>query len=243
MKYISAHQAQFIPQLSFFAKIKTVDAYVCLDNLKYSRHSFQTRNKIKIDSNEGWTYLLVPVKKTPQGTKFNELFIDNSTNWKKKHLKSIQLSYSKAKFFDEIYSDVEKIYLKDYTYLKEIVIEFIKYGMKVFQINTEFLLSSDLKKEGFNTENKKSIYVLDLVKFLNGDKFLFGKNYWKYFLIKDKKKFKESNVEYFLQEFEFKEYPQLHGSFVSGLSFIDLLFNIGKNDSAKFCLILGDLDK
>ena len=67
MKYISAHQAQFIPQLSFFAKIKTVDTYVCLDDLKYSRHSFQTRNKIKIDSNEGWTYLLVPVKKTPQG--------------------------------------------------------------------------------------------------------------------------------------------------------------------------------
>ena len=110
---------------------------------------------------------------------------------KKKHLKSIQLSYSKAKFFDEIYSDVEKIYLKDYTYLKEIVIEFIKYGMKVFQINTEFLLSSDLKKEGFNTENKKSIYVLDLVKFLNGDKFLFGKNYWKYFSVEDKKNLKK----------------------------------------------------
>jgi len=236
LKYISAHQAQFIPQLSFFAKIKTVDIYVCLDDLKYSRHSFQTRNKIKIDSNEGWTYLLVPVKKTPQGTNFNELFIDNNTNWRKKHLKSIQLSYSKAKFFDDIYPDIEKIYSKDYLYLKEIVIEFIKYGIEVFQIKTEFLLSSDLKKKGFYTKNKKSIYVLDLIKFLNGNKFLFGKNYWKYFTVEDKKKFEKSNVEYLLQEFEFKEYPQLHGSFVSGLSFIDLLFNIGKNDGAKFLL-------
>ena len=83
MKYISAHQPQFIPQLSFFAKIKTVEVYVCLDNLKYSRHSFQTRNKIKIDSKEGWCYFLVPVKKRPQGTNFNELEIDFSTDWKK----------------------------------------------------------------------------------------------------------------------------------------------------------------
>ena len=159
MKYISAHQAQFIPQLSFFAKIKTVDTYVCLDDLKYSRHSFQTRNKIKIDSNEGWTYLLVPVKKTPQGTNFNELFIDNSTNWKKKHLKSIQLSYSKAKFFDEIYSDIEKIYSKEYIYLKEIVIEFLRYGIKVFQIKTEFLLSSDLKKKKVLIQKIKNLFM------------------------------------------------------------------------------------
>lgn len=236
MNYISAHQAQFIPQLSFFAKIKSVEIYVCLDNLKYSRHSFQTRNKIKIDSEDGWTYLLVPVKKVPQGTNFNQLIIENSQNWKKKHLKAIQLAYSNSKYYDEIYPDIEKIYKKDYEFLKEIVIDFIKYGIEVFDIKTKFLLSSDLANQGFKTENKKSLYVLDLIKYLDGNKFLFGKNYWKYFTVEDKKKFKENGVEYLLQEFDFKEYPQLHGSFVSGLSFIDLLFNIGKKDSAKFLL-------
>ena len=100
MKYVSAHQPQFIPQLSFFAKIKVVEIYVCLDNLKYSRHSFQTRNKIKIDSIDGWSYLLVPVKKSSQGTNFNELLIDYSQDWKKKHLKAIRLAYSNAKYFD-----------------------------------------------------------------------------------------------------------------------------------------------
>ena len=236
LKFISAHQAQFIPQLSFFSKIQTVDTYVCLDDLKYSKYSFQTRNKIKVNSNEGWTYLLVPVKKTPQGTNFNELIIDNTKNWRKKHLKSIKFSYSKAKFFDEIYPDIQKIYSKDHLYLNEIVIEFIRYGMKVFQIKTEFLLSSDLKKQGFYTESKKSIYILDLIKFLNGTKFLFGKNYWKYFTAEDKKKFNKSNIEYLSQKYEFKQYPHLHGSFISGLSFIDLLFNIGKNNSAEFLI-------
>ncbi len=236
MKYVSAHQAQFIPQLSFFAKIKSVEVYICLDDLKYSRHSFQTRNKIKIDSEEGWTYLLVPIKKSPQGTNFNELLIENSQNWKKKHLKAIQLAYSNAKFFDEIYPDIEKIYNDESIYLKDIVVKFIRYGIEVFDIKTEFLLSSDLKKKGFKTENKKSLYVLDLIKFINGTKFLFGKNYWKYFTVEDKMIFQKNKIEYLLQEFEFKEYPQLHGSFVSGLSFIDLLFNIGKKDSSKFLL-------
>ena len=45
MKLVSAHQPQFFPHLSFFEKIATVDSYVCLDKLKYSRHSYQTRNK------------------------------------------------------------------------------------------------------------------------------------------------------------------------------------------------------
>ena len=77
--------------------------------------------------------------------------------------------------------------------------------MKSFEIETEFLLSSDLSKQGFKTENKKSLYVLDLIKYLQGTKFLFGKNYWKYFTVDDKKAFKENNVEYLLQEFDFKE--------------------------------------
>tara|TARA_Y100000590_G_scaffold356016_1_gene410034 strand:- start:224 stop:952 length:729 start_codon:yes stop_codon:yes gene_type:complete len=236
LKYISAHQPQFIPQLSFFAKIKVVDVYVCLDSLKYSRHSFQTRNKIKIDSMNGWCYLLVPVKKSPQGTNFDKLLIDYSQDWKKKHLKAIKLAYSNAKYFEEIFTDIEKIYKKNSIYLKDIVIDFIYYGIKSFDIKTEFLLVSDLIKEGFKTDNKKSLYVLDLIRYLKGTKFLFGKNYWKYFTVEDKRKFDQNNVEYKLQEFEFSQYPQLHGSFVPGLSFIDLLFNLGKEDSKKFLL-------
>jgi len=236
LKYISAHQPQFIPQLSFFAKIKEVSTYVCLDNLKYSRHSFQTRNKIKIDSNEGWSYLLVPVKKSPQGTNFDELLIDYSQDWKKKHLKSIRLAYSKAKYFEEIYSDIQKIYQKEFVYLKEAVVDFIIYGINSFEINTEFLLVSDLHKQGFKTDRNKSMYVLDLIKYLKGTKFLFGKNYWKYFSVEDKREFDQNNIEYLLQEFDFKPYPQLHGSFVPGLSFLDLLFNLGKKQSQKFLL-------
>ena len=236
MKYISAHQPQFLPQLSFFAKIKVVEVYVCLDNLKYSRHSFQTRNKIKIDSIDGWSYLLVPVKKSSQGTNFNELLIDYSQDWKKKHLKAIRLAYSNAKYFDEIFSDIQKIYEKKSVYLSDIVVNFIHYGIESFDIDTKFLLSTDLHEEGFKTDKKKSIYVLELVKYLKGTKFLFGKNYWKYFSVEDKRIFEENNVEYTLQEFEFMPYPQLHGSFVPGLSFIDLLFNLGKKDSTKFLL-------
>ena len=48
MKLVSAHQPQFFPHLSFFEKISVSDTYVCLDKLKYSRHSYQTRNKIKM---------------------------------------------------------------------------------------------------------------------------------------------------------------------------------------------------
>tara|TARA_B100000674_G_C37856284_1_gene922557 strand:- start:344 stop:1078 length:735 start_codon:yes stop_codon:yes gene_type:complete len=234
MKYISAHQPQFFPHLSFFEKISCVDTYVCLDTLKYSRHSFQTRNKIKIDSDTGWTWIFVPIKYNSDFYYFDQYLIDNTTNWKKKHLKSIQLAYSKSKYFEEIFEDLKKIYSKEHIRLSDIVLDIIYYGIKTFEIKTDFILYSEMLKDGFKPKESKGLWVLELTKYLNGTKFLFGENATNYLTDFDKESFKKNNVEFVFQKYEFKQYPQLHGSFVPALSFTDLLFNIGKEDGAKF---------
>ena len=234
MKFISAHQSQFIPHLSFFEKIASVDTYICLDTLKYSRHSYQTRNKIKIDSDTGWTWLFVPINANPDHYFFDDYIIDNSTEWKKKHLKSFQLAYSKSKYFEEIFEDLKHIYTKEHKKLTDIVLDIIYYGLKVFKIDTEFILYSDMLKDGFNPKEKKGLWVLELTKYLNGTKFLFGQNAINYLTSSDKECFKKNNVKCVFQKYEFIQYPQLHGSFVPALSFVDLLFNIGKKDGAKF---------
>ena len=89
-------------------------------------------------------------------------------------------------------------------------------------------------KDGFKPKESKGLWVLELTKYLNGTKFLFGENTTNYLTDFDKESFKKNNVEFVFQKYEFKQYPQLHGSFVPALSFTDLLFNIGKEDGAKF---------
>ena len=234
MKLVSAHQPQFFPHLSFFEKIATVDSYVCLDKLKYSRHSYQTRNKIKIDSDTGWAWIFVPLKKNDNNYNFDDYFIDYSFDWKKKHLKSFLLAYSKAKYFEEIFEDIKKIYLKDHLTLKDIVIDVIYYGIKAFNIKTEFIMYSELLNKGFKPKQSKGLWVLELAKYLQADEFLFGQNAINYLTASDKEAFKKNNIKDVYQNYDFKQYPQLHGSFVPALSFVDLLFNIGKEDASKF---------
>ncbi len=234
MKLVSAHQPQFFPHLSFFEKISVSDTYVCLDKLKYSRHSYQTRNKIKIDSDSGWTWIFVPLKKNSDNYNFDDYFIDSSFDWKKKHLKSFSLAYSKAKYFEEIFEDIKKIYDKEHIILKDIVIDIILYGIQAFNIKTEFIMYSDLLKSGFNPKKSKGLWVLELAKYLEADEFLFGQNAINYLTDSDKEAFKNSGIKDTYQDYEFMQYPQLHGSFVPALSFVDLLFNIGKDEGSKF---------
>ena len=236
MKILSAHQLQFIPWLGFFSKINFSQKYVILDDLKYSSLSFQTRNKIKNISKNNWTWLIIPINKKSTENFFSEVLIDEKNyNWKKKHLKTIYQSYSKTKYFDEIYSDIEAIYKFQEINLSKFIYKFVEYGLKTFEINTEIFFQSILHKQGLSRLNKKSKLLLDITKYLNCDCFLFGSNADNYFLEKEKRYFKENNVQYLFQKYKHPRYKQIHpGNFLPNLSFLDILFNCGKINSTNF---------
>ena len=74
---------------------------------------------------------------------------------------------------------------------------------------------------------------IKLAKYLQADEFLFGQNAINYLTASDKG-IQKNNIKDVYQNYDFKQYPQLHSSFVPALSFVDLLFNIGKEDASKF---------
>lgn len=236
MKILSAHQLQFIPWLGYFSKIKTSKKYVFLDNLKYSNLSFQTRNKIRNISLDNWTWLIIPINKKSTENFFSDVLIDErNKNWKSKHLKTIHQSYSKTKYFDEIFTDIENIYKSDEMNLSKFIYKFVNYGMKTFEIDTEIFFQSTLHDQGLSRLNKKSQLLLDITKYLDCDCFLFGSNANKYFFDEEKFFFKKNNVNYLFQKYNHPEYKQIHpGDFLPNLSFIDILFNCGKINSAKY---------
>jgi len=46
--------------------------------------------------------------------------------------------------------------------------------------------------------------------------------------------FLKSNIDFMINEFHPKVYSQINGEFISHLSIIDILFNIGFNDTANY---------
>ena len=72
---ITAHQPNYLPWLGFFHKMYTVDKFVILDNIQFTKNMFIQRNKIKTSNGE--LMLTVPVR-VKIDTLIKDVLIDNS---------------------------------------------------------------------------------------------------------------------------------------------------------------------
>lgn len=61
-----------------------------------------------------------------------------------KHSRFIQMNYGKTKGYDEVWPEIEHIFSKDYKYLIELDMDTVYAMRKLFAINTEMILQSDL---------------------------------------------------------------------------------------------------
>ena len=219
-----AHQPEFLPWLGNISKATIGDVYFILDTVQYCKNLFQNRNKIRIKGGDGWHWLIIPIK---GGRKklmnWQDVMIDNSQPWKRKHLNSIKMSYSRAPYFKQIYNEIESIYNNfSGEKLIDFLMEIIKYAHKKFRIDVPVYRTSDLVKLGYDISGNKSDLILNMCKAVNAKTFIFGVLGRDYM---EKDKFNE--IEYRFQNFEHPTYNQIHNEFVSHMSFIDLLFNYG----------------
>jgi hypothetical protein len=217
---LTAHQPLFLPYLGHFAKIADSDIFVYLDTVSYSKWGWKSRNKIR--TSEGWLWLVVPILTRGQhNQRLNQVKIDNSQKWKKKHLKAIEMAYSKAPFFESYIDFFRDVYKMEWIYLSDLNEKFIHFFIKELGINVEFIKASSLP---FSLEGEKSDLVLDLCKKMKADVFIFGKTGKTYAKVQD---FESSGIKIIFQEYTHPEYFQVHGEFIPYMSIIDLLFNCG----------------
>ena len=84
--------------------------HISSNNLQWSINSSYNKqtltNRTYIDSSNGELMLTVPIKHSGKNVprKFSKIKIDNSSNWKKTHYKSIKICYQSSPFF-EFYED------------------------------------------------------------------------------------------------------------------------------------------
>ncbi len=102
-------QPGFLPWLGFFEQMYRCDVFVFLDNVQYTKRDWRSRNRIKTP--EGACWLTLPVKTKSRYTQLiKDTELDNSQNWKGKHLNSIKMNYSRATYFGSLYPKIEEIY-------------------------------------------------------------------------------------------------------------------------------------
>ena len=220
---LTIHQPEFMPWLGFFDKINLSDTVVLLDNVQYRNKYFQNRNKIKGVNGEVW--INVPIirnGKTRNIGLIKDIQINNNENWSQKILKSIEFNYKKSKDFNIYYPIINDIFNKEWKLLVDLNVHIIKEFSNILNINTKIIRSSELDIEG-NGEK----LILDICKKFSPQQYISGptgiagrgKEY--------EPNFNKEKIEVIYHDFKHPIYEQLHGPFVSHMSFIDKLFNNG----------------
>jgi len=212
-KIVSIHQPNFIPWLGFFDKMAKSDILVIYDNSTVKKNSIVNRNKIKTP--QGATWLTVPIHASLT-MPVNQWTIDNSSSWNEDHLKTLFFNYKRAKFFDKIYPEIEKIYSRKHKFLIDLNLELIKFIAKMLNIKTKIEISSGLKAEG-----EKNEILIDMVKKAKGNIYLSGDGSRDYI---DEKLFEKADIELRWQNYKPPQYSQLWGEFIPHLSALDFLF-------------------
>ncbi len=222
---IAIHQPNFLPWIGYFNKIKKSDIFIFLDDVQFEQgKTFTSRTKIICNGNETW--MTVPIKKKSELNNIRETSVDNNIFWKKKHLKTLQLNYSKTPFFEEVFSIIEKNYNINGIYITDYNIPLIIDICCYLDLKTRFLRSGEIvAAESLKGWDKILSLILETeaTTYLSGS----GAGSKRYVNANDLKK---HHIDLEWQNYKPVKYNQVNnkGDFIPNLSIIDLLFNYGK---------------
>jgi hypothetical protein len=152
--------------------------------------------------------------------KINEVQINNTTNWSKKHLQALITNYSRAPYFKAYISIFEDIFSKEWDLISELNIHLVERLREALQLQEKpTIISSE-----FDLREEPTDRLIDICKAFGADTYLAGQGAAGYM---DVARFEENGLKVITQDVKHPVYPQLFKDFQSHLSIVDLLFNCG----------------
>ena len=222
-------QPTYLPWLGYFELIATADVVVFLDTVQFEKQSWQCRNRLK-GSNGQPFWLSVPLMEHALATSLREIRISpKQGTWRKKHLRSIEIQLGAGPYFRELFPRVQTWLNTEYEYLADLNIDGIKMFSEMLALSPRFVRASELNPKGHKTE-----LVVDLCRQVGADRYYSSAGSKEYL---EERLFTETGVELTYQAWEHPTYRQRGDGFVSHLSALDALMNIGPQ--ATHALITG----
>lgn len=219
---IAISQPAYLPWAGYFDLIDQVDTFVLLDSVQFEKQSWQQRNRVKTPTGLQW--LTVPVLfRGHFGQRIEEVMI-REPEFFRKHLRTIELNYRRAPFFEQYFPELSEI-LESCAALRlvDLNLRLIQWFCRLLDIRTELLRSSDLAEKGTRSE-----LLINLCLRLRADYYLSPLGSAVY-LLDDIDQFTHAGIDVGFQHYEHPEYRQLFQPFQSHASVLDLIFNEGSN--------------
>src|SRR5512139_3792570 len=141
---LSGHQPTYLPGIILFTKIALSDACMLVGHCQASPGTWHNRNQIRNAK------LVVPVKHEFGQSINNTEFAGDQ--WKRKHLRSIELNYCKRPFFDKYFPGLKECIELPWERLGPMNMALIELLCMWLRIETDMLDSRDFQIEGHKTD-------------------------------------------------------------------------------------------
>lgn len=212
-------QPYFFPYLGYWQLLANVDKYVVYDDVTYIKGGWINRNNFLINGQKN--LLTMQLEKASSYTLIKDIAIKDDLV---KFLKTIEMGYKKAPFFEDIFRLLKDICQCPDKKLGQFLFNSHIKICEYLGIDTELILSSSFEK---HTELKGKDKVISICKQLGADEYINAIGGQELY---DKKEFAENGIRLNFLQANLREYRQLKNEFVAGLSIIDIMMFNSKEE-------------
>ncbi|WP_088330227.1 WbqC family protein [Lacimicrobium sp. SS2-24] len=216
-------QSNFLPWRGYFDFIREVDLFILYDDMQYTKNDWRNRNRIK--TKEGATWITAPVYNTRLNKKIEETKLVEGGRWREKLLGKVHQSYRSAPYFKDYFNELEFFIRQPVETISELNYSLLLWGCEHLDIDTPIKFSRELEVTGEKTER-----LINILKAVGGDHYLSGPAARHYL---QPEMFEQENITLEYKRYNYPEYEQLYPPFEPSLSIIDLFFMHGP-DSVRY---------
>ncbi len=209
---IAIMQPKLMPYIGYWQLVNAVDIFVLFDDVNFVKKSFINHNSLLLN---GQSYqFTLELLGASQNKLINEIEIGKNA---KKILKTIEQNYKNAPYFEIVFPILEDIFNCEENNLARFIGFSFNLVSNYLRINTQFIYSSDVKKESHLKGQNKIIAICNILKANQYINMIGGKKLY------DKELFDANNIKLQFLEANYVEYKQARNKFVPNLSIIDIL--------------------
>jgi hypothetical protein len=218
-KRVAIVQSNYVPWRGYFDLIASVDEFVLLDDVQYTRRDWRNRNRVKTASGTRW--LTIPVRASGRYTQTIAETQVADEGWARRHWSLVRQSYREARAYQEAAPFVEQLFATaPGPSLSDVNRHFLAAICERLEIATPLTRSHDYDPHGAGTAR-----LLDICLKTSATTYVSGpiaKNYL------DESGFAAEGIE--VEWFEYGPYPeyeQVHPPFEPRVSILDTLLCTG----------------
>ena len=216
---VGIHQPNFFPWFGYFLKIARVDKFVLLEDAQTQKKGGSYLNRTKLNINGESKWLTAPIKRTTGRQIINSTqYLD--TPWRKNVINTLQMNYGNAPYYKINIKFIQDLIQFESNLVSEYNINIITNICEILKISTPLYVSSSFIINKTSTER-----LIAIIKAVKGGIYLSGSGGDNY---QDIDLFESNYIHVKYNSFNHPEYNQVKtNNFMSGLSILDLLFNVG----------------